>query len=115
MMKVTVKIPTDIDNSSICHAGASVAFHERRTGREKMSAVENFKSIAEEVIASAASEKARTFAEKVVGSVLARGEEWITENSGALHVGLNADQIRSSAPAADNRLFFLSKWQMALA
>lgn len=77
-----------------------------------MNAVNNFNSIAAEVIASATSDKARAFAEKVVASIAARGESWIEKNAAALSVTLSADQLRDAAPVADNRLFFLKKWQL---
>lgn len=80
-----------------------------------MSAVSNFNSIAAEVIASATTEKARAFAEKVVAAITANGDEWIVANASKLHVTLSADSVRQTAPVADNRLFFVQKWQMALA
>jgi len=80
-----------------------------------MNAVSNFNSIAAELIASAPTEKARAFAEKVIGLVNARGADWIEANAIKLHVTLSADQVRASAPVADNRIFFMQKWQLALA
>lgn len=80
-----------------------------------MNALINFRSIAKEVIESAPSEKARAFAEKVIGQIEARGQEWIMSHAAALHCELSADECRNMAPVSDNRLFFMQNWQMALA
>lgn len=84
-------------------------------GRKKMNAVENFNSIAAELIASAPTEKARAFAEKVAAQVAAKGDEWIVANVFKLACEMSADMTRHTAPVADNRLFFMQKWQLALA
>lgn len=80
-----------------------------------MNAMTNLISIADEVIASATSDNGRAFAEKVVAAILAKGNEWIQDNAVALNIGLSADAVRETAPVADNRMFYIKKWQLVLA
>lgn len=74
-----------------------------------------FNEHAETIINAAPTAKARAFAEKLVAQVKARGQEWIEANADALQVRLPVWGAESAAPTADNRLFFLTHWQLALA
>lgn len=78
-----------------------------------MNTIENFHSIAAELINSAASDKARAFAEKIVLQIEAKGEEWINAHKAQLYITMHASQ-QTAAPVADNRVWYLGKWQMAL-
>lgn len=74
-----------------------------------------FNEHAETIINAAPTAKARAFAEKLVAQIKARGPEWIETHTDALQVRLPVWGPESVAPTADNRLFFLSHWQLALA
>jgi hypothetical protein len=85
-----------------------------------MTTTEIFTETARRVIESGATEKAKSFAEKVHDQVLAKGDDWIEKNKMALEIThLNfaeyADGSGEIAPIEDNRLFYLQKWQLALA
>lgn len=67
------------------------------------------------IVDSATNPAARAFAEKVVAQVTARGEAWIEAHKDALKVRGPAYGPESEAPTADNRGFFLTHWQLALA
>lgn len=80
-----------------------------------MNAVQNFNLIATELLASASSEKARAFAEKVIKQAASKGDEWITARAKELALSHSPAELASISPVADNRLWFLTKWQTALA
>ena len=85
----------------------------RDEGQErKMSAVENFESIATELVRVAPNEKAAAFAKKVADQIRARGASWIGSNVETLKIQQPAD--KQFFPVADNRMFFLTEWQSAL-
>src|SRR5574341_124094 len=75
-------------------------------------AVENFESIAAELVRVAPTEKAAAFAKKVADQVRARGAEWVEANVTALQCYSSAEDQYFEVSA--NRLYFLEKWQMAL-
>ena len=77
-----------------------------------MNAVENFESIAAELVRVAPNEKAAAFAKKVADQIRARGAQWIESNVAALKIQLPAD--KQYFPVADNRIFFMTEWQAAL-
>lgn len=68
-----------------------------------------------ELIKSAATPKAVAFAEKIAAQIEARGAAWIDSNAAALKISGNIEALEKFAPVADNRAFFLSAWQLALA
>ena len=72
----------------------------------------NVKSIGAELVASAKTDKARDFAAGLTQKVLAKGDKWIEANVAALAAIAPAEGMYCSV--TDNRLFFCSKWQMAL-
>lgn len=77
-----------------------------------MQAVQNFESIAAELIRVAPSQKAADFALRVADQIRAKGAEWISAHEGELHIYSSADE--QYFDVASNRLFFLEKWQVAL-
>lgn len=85
-----------------------------------MNTQEIFNETARRVIESGKTEKAKAFAEKVRAAVLEKGPEWMEEHKGELQISeanfsVYADGSGEIAPIEDNRLFYLEKWQMALA
>ena len=78
-----------------------------------MTTLQNFDSVAQELIASATSEKAYQFACKVANQVAEKGEDWMKANEGRLCIRINAAE-QTEAPVRDNRVFILSQWQAAL-
>jgi len=78
-----------------------------------MDAVSNFESIAAELVRVAPTQKAADFALRTADKIRARGPEWIAAHVNELHIySSNEEQY---FPVADNRIFFIEKWQMALA
>jgi hypothetical protein len=96
------------------------ATHPPRLGirgwRYKMSKLtENFEGIAAALEAAAPTEKGRTFAAKIAAQIRANGAEWIEANHVSLHIDMSVKECEELAPVADNRLFFMQEWQLALA
>lgn len=79
-----------------------------------MKTVENFESIVSALYDEAPSEKARAFVEKVAGQIRARGNDWIISNKIALHLEHNAEWHDAIAPVEDNRIWWLTEWQVAI-
>ncbi len=75
------------------------------------SAVQNFEEISSQLISSAATEKARTFAEKTINAVHAKGAEWIFTNAQELQVTFVPGDM---FPVADNRNYYMAAFQRAL-
>jgi len=75
-------------------------------------AAKNFESLAALLIASAPSQKAIDFAQKVLNQARERGAEWLAAN--AVELQLLDDHKNDFCPVADNRGFFMAKFQMAL-
>ena len=80
-----------------------------------MSATENFIIAAKILYDSAPNEKAGEFVSKLAGRIAAKGEAWINANATKLHISDVEVSDQSIAPIADNRLFYLAQWQLALA
>ena len=85
-----------------------------------MNTQEIFNETARRVIESGKTEKAKVFAEKVRDRVLEKGPEWMEEHKNDLKLSetnfaVYADGSGEIAPIEDNRLFYLEKWQLALA
>ncbi len=76
-------------------------------------AEKNFNSLAALLISTAASDKARAFAEKIIAQVRARGAQWMADNAVAMQI-LDAADGRF-CPVADNRNYYMAKLQTALA
>lgn len=77
-----------------------------------MTALQNFESIAAELVRVSPSQKAADFAVRIADQIRAKGEAWISANESALHIYSSAaDQYFD---VASNRLFFIEKWQVAL-
>lgn len=79
-----------------------------------MTTFQNFDSIVKELIASAPSEKAQTFAQKIANQVADKGEQWIEAHASELAVRKSAGEQQEFTVTA-NRLWFLAQWQVALA
>ncbi len=86
----------------------------------KGAAVKSFIEIADRVIKSGSTDKARKFSVELKEKVLAKGDLWIARNADALGVSIiggseeyaNGGEI---APVEDNRIWFLTDWQLTLA
>lgn len=78
-----------------------------------MTTMQNFDSVAQELIASATSEKAYNFACKVANQVADKGECWIKANEAKLCVRVPASE-QTEFPVRDNRIYILGQWQSAL-
>ncbi len=74
-----------------------------------------FNDHANVILESATTPAAHAFAAKVIGQIAARGEEWIEEHKEDLKVRGPVYGPESEAPTADNRTYFLTHWQLALA
>lgn len=74
---------------------------------------ENFESVVAELIGSAATDKARAFAIKVTDQARARGAEWLKANEFQLCISMPASQ-QVMMPVADNRLYIITQFQLAL-
>ena len=79
-----------------------------------MTASKNFESIASALHDEAPSEKARAFVEKIASQVRAKGAEWIESHISQLHIEHDAEWHDSVAPVEDNRIWWLTEWQVAL-
>ena len=80
-----------------------------------MNAIKNFEIAAEALYNEAPSEKARAFVEKIASQIRAKGEDWITARVIELHVTDVEVSDDAVCPIEDNRLFYLERWQLALA
>ena len=69
-------------------------------------------TLADELLRTAATEKAQAFAEKIIASVRARGAQWMADHAVELQILDAAD--KRFCPVADNRNFYMSALQMAL-
>lgn len=78
-----------------------------------MKTVQNFESIAAELVRVAPTQKAIDFANRVADKVRAKGADWIAAHESDLHIYSSASE--QYFDVASNRLFFLEKWQVALA
>ena len=77
-------------------------------------AIQNFKEISKELYATAQTDKARAFCEKITKQIEAKGEEWIISHETELGIHYSVAEQKVSAPVAENRTWFLSQWQKAL-
>lgn len=75
--------------------------------------IKNFESIVTELAKIAPTPKAVAFVEKLAAQIRARGDSWIEANEIALHI--NSDAENQYFEVSANRLFFLERWQVALA
>jgi hypothetical protein len=75
-------------------------------------ATANFEEISRQLMASAPTEKAAAFADKIIRGVRAKGAEWIAARAFDLQV--NFVPGHEMFPVADNRTYYISRWQMAL-
>ena len=75
----------------------------------------NFEKAVEILFNEAPSEKARDFVKKIADKIRAKGDEWIEAHVHDLHITDAEVSDQSLAPIEDNRLFYLSQWQLALA
>lgn len=73
----------------------------------------NFNFVAAEIVKSAKTQKAVDFAQKVIGQIEARGDEWIEANLDALGLKFFSIANNNVAPISDNRLFWIAKFQVA--
>jgi len=92
---------------------ADTAPREIRGWRNKMKNA-NFNFVANELVKSAATPKAADFANKVIGQIESRGDEWIEANIDVLGLKHFNIACNSVAPVADNRIFWMTKFQIAL-
>lgn len=82
------------------------------TNLTQAAAVENFESIAQQLMVSAATEKAAAFAEKTIAAVRAKGAAWILQNAQELRVTFVPS--KNTFPVADNRNYYIAAFQMAV-
>lgn len=75
----------------------------------------NFEKAVEILFNEAPSEKARAFVEKIAGQIRAKGDEWIADHLSDLHITEAEVSDQAIVPIEDNRLFYISQWQLALA
>ena len=75
----------------------------------------NFEKVVEILFNEAPSEKARVFVNKIADQIRAKGDEWIVANERALHITEGDISDQSIAPIEDNRVWYITEWQMALA
>lgn len=75
-------------------------------------AVANFEEISRQLMASAPTERAAMFADKIISGVRAKGGEWIAQRAFDLQVNFVPGE--AMFPVADNRTYYISRWQMAL-
>ena len=79
----------------------------------------NFVTLADLLIRTAPSQKAVDFAYRVFEKLEARGAEWMAANAVELqilgHFGSVAEDARTPAPVADNRAYYMAKFQTVLA
>lgn len=74
----------------------------------------NFEKVVEILFNEAPSEKARIFVNKIADQIRAKGDEWIVANERNLHITDNDIADQSIAPIEDNRVWYMTEWQMAL-
>ncbi|MFZ2524435.1 MAG: hypothetical protein WAW87_03880 [Candidatus Ferrigenium altingense] len=74
----------------------------------------NFEKVVEILFNGAPSEKARVFVNKIADQIRAKGDEWIVANERSLHITDNDIADESIAPIEDNRVWYMTEWQMAL-
>ena len=81
-------------------------------------AAENFGTLKALLLATAPSQKAVDFANRVFAQVEAKGAAWMARNAAELQIisayGSVEEDRRSPAPVADNRPYFMGKLQTAL-
>lgn len=80
-----------------------------------MNATKNFEIAVEALYNEAPSEKARAFVEKIAGQIRAKGEDWIASRVIELHITDVEVSDDAVCLIEDNRLFYLVRWQLALA
>lgn len=79
-----------------------------------MNATKNFEIAAQALYNESPSEKAREFAVKLSNKIRAKGEAWIAAHVADLHIYDHDVADDAVCPVEDNRLFFLTSWQVAL-
>lgn len=79
-----------------------------------MNAYQVFQKTAEAVISSGSTPKAKEFAQTLVSKIEAKGEAWIESNFTKLGLFSDFESLEKNAPVADNRIFYIKKWQLAL-
>lgn len=75
---------------------------------------ENFEKVVKMLHDEAPSGKARVFINKIADQIRAKGDEWIVANERNLHITDNDIADQSIAPIEDNRIWYMTEWQMAL-
>lgn len=80
-----------------------------------MNAMKNFEVAVEALYNEAPSDKARAFTEKLAAQIRAKGEDWIAARVTELHISDAEVSDSAYCPIEDNRLFYLTQWQLALA
>ena len=75
----------------------------------------NFEKAVEILFNEAPSEKARAFVEKLAAQIRAKGDEWIAAHVHDLHITDAEISDQAIVTIEDNRLFYISQWQLALA
>lgn len=80
-----------------------------------MNAMKNFEAAVAALYNEAPSEKARAFVEKIAAKIRAKGGDWIAARVTDLHI--TDVEVSDSAECSieDNRLFYMERWQLALA
>lgn len=87
------------------------------TGEYKMHTIDltrNLESIAVALHDEAPTEAAREYIEILLDNIMDRGSNWIDAHADMLHINSSAEELESTFPVEDNRLWFIEQWQMAL-
>ena len=74
----------------------------------------NFETIAAELISSGSTEKAKAFATKICDQVRVMGGDWLISNAGKLSLSLSAQEQKDIAPVCDNRIWYITRFQDVL-
>ena len=80
----------------------------------EMNAIKNFETAVEALYNEAPNEKARAFVDKLASQIRAKGENWITDRVNKLHISDVEVSETAPCPIEDNRIFYLTQWQLAL-
>ncbi len=80
-----------------------------------MNAMKNFEIAASAIYNEAPTDRAREFADKIANKIREKGEDWINNHITELHISDAEVSDDAIVSIEDNRLFYLTQWQIALA
>lgn len=79
-----------------------------------MNSMKNLEIAVSAIYNEAPTDKARAFVEKLAGQIRAKGEEWVNNHIAELHISDAEVSDDAIVSIEDNRLFYLTEWQLAL-